>query len=140
MAAPGGRARDRPVEIDEGVSLLERALDLAPSDEVRAELSRELGRANALKFDGTAFWAAMERSLAADTDRASRAKTYSLLAFETSTGAAMWDRRPTSQVVDGWIERALEVAEPVSAARARALIAQVYWHPERGRDRRARPA
>ncbi len=121
-------------EIKQGLELYGRALELAPNDRVRAELWREVGRANALKFDGDAFWAAMESSLEADADRVSRAETYSLLAFETSSRAGMWRHRPASEVLDGWIERALELAEPESVARARALLAQAYWHPERGED------
>ena len=129
------RAADLAVgryEIEEGIALLDRALELAPSDPIRAQLWREVGRANALKFDGDAFWAAMSRSLDADADRASRAETYSLLAFETSSRGAMWRRRPASEVVDEWIERALEFAEPESLARVKALLARAYWHPEQG--------
>jgi class 3 adenylate cyclase len=119
-------------EIEEGLALLDRALELAPNNQIRAQLWREVGRANALTYDGEAFWAAMDRSLEADADRASRAETYSLLAFETSSRGAMWRRRPASDVVDEWIERALELAEPESVARARALLARAYWHPEQG--------
>jgi len=119
-------------EVDEGLSLLERALAIARSDAVRGELWREIGRANALKFDGAAFWAALEQSLRLDSDRASRAETLSLLAFETANRAAMWGRRPAPEVVDGWIKQALELAEPRSFARARALVAKGYWHPDQG--------
>ncbi len=126
-------------EIDEGLALLGRALELAPSNQVAAELWREIGKANALKFDGDAFWAAMNRSLDADPDRASCAETYSVLAFETSSRGAMWRHRPASELVDEWIERALELAEPESVEQVRALLARAYWHPEQG-ERPAREA
>jgi class 3 adenylate cyclase len=119
-------------EIDEGLSLLERGLAIAGSDAVRAALWREIGRANALKYDGTAFWTALEQSLLVDVERASRAETLSLLAFETANRAAMWGRRPAPEMVDRWIEEALKLAEPGSAVRARALVAKAYWHPEEG--------
>jgi len=121
-------------EIDEGLRLLGRAVELASDDQTRAELWREAATANALRFDGEAFWAAMERSLDDDADRRSRAETYSLLAFETASRGAMWTRRPENEVLEGWIERALELAEPKSKARARALLARAYWNPKRGDD------
>jgi len=121
-------------EIEEGLRLLDRAVELAPDGQTRAGLWREAGRASALRFDGDAFWAAMVRSLDADADRASRAETYSLLAFETSSRGAMWIRRPENEVLEEWIERALELAEPKSKARARALLARAYWNPERGEE------
>ena len=122
----------RRYEIDEGLRLLSRAVELAPDGQVQAELWREAARACALRFDGDGFWAAMERSLEADADQASRAETYSLLAFETSSRGAMWTRRPRSDVLEEWIEQALELAGPNSKARARALLARAYWDPERG--------
>jgi class 3 adenylate cyclase len=119
-------------EVDEGIGLLERALAVTRSDAVRGELWREIGRANALKFDGAAFWAALEQSLAVDSDRASRAETFSMLAFETANRAAMWGHRPAPEIVDAWIKQALELAEPSSLVRARALVAKGYWHPDQG--------
>jgi class 3 adenylate cyclase len=121
-------------EIEECLVLLDRALELAPSDEIRAQLWREVGRANALRFDGEAFWAAMERSLQADHESASRAETYSLLAFETSSRGAMWRNRPATELVDEWVERALELAERDSSERVRALVARAYWDPARGEE------
>jgi hypothetical protein len=40
----------------------------------------------------------------------------------------MWKRRPALELVDGWIGQALALTEPESEARARALVAQAYWH------------
>ena len=117
-------------EIDDGLALLHRALDLEPDQAGRAALWREVGRANVFKFDGEAFWIAMQNSLEG-SDRATTADTYSQLAFHTATRAAMWKRRPDRELIEGWIERALELSEPETPARARALIARAYFDPER---------
>jgi class 3 adenylate cyclase len=121
-------------EIENGLGLLDRALELASSDESRAQLWREIGRANALIYDGEAFWVAMNRSLEADSQPASRAETYSLLAFETASRGAMWRTRASTELVDAWVERALELSEGDSPERVRALVAGAYWDPVRGAD------
>src|SRR5207237_8873720 len=46
-------------EIDDGLTLLHRALALEPDQADQADLCREIGRANVFKFDGEAFWTAM---------------------------------------------------------------------------------
>jgi class 3 adenylate cyclase len=114
-------------EIDDAIGLFRRGVELARDDGTRAELWRKIGHANALKFDGEAFWTAMQRSLELSTDRLTRAETFSELAFHTAGRSGMWKRLPERRVVDEWIEHALELSEPGSAARARALIAQCYW-------------
>jgi class 3 adenylate cyclase len=113
-------------EIDEGLALLHRALLLEPDEADRSALWREVGRANVFKFDGEAFWTAMQKSLEG-SDRATAADTYSLLAFHTATRAAMWKRRPDPTMIKGWIEQALELSDLESPARARALMARVYF-------------
>lgn len=117
-------------EIDDGLALLHRALDLGPDEAERVALWREIGRANVPKFDGEAFWTSMQRSLEG-SDRATAADTYSELAFHTATRAAMWKRRPDPELIRGWIEQALELSEPDTPARARALIARACCDPER---------
>lgn len=117
-------------EIDEGLALLHRALELEPDQAGRAALWREIGRANVFKFDGEAFWEAMLKSLDGTTDRATVADTYSVLAFETASRAAMWKRRPDRELIAGWIDQALELSEPDAPARARALIARTNFEPE----------
>jgi len=118
-------------EIDDGLALLHRALTLEPEEANRAALWREVGRANVFKMDGEAFWTAMMNSLEGTTDQAAIADTYSVLAFQTATRAAMWKRRPDRELITGWIDRALELSEVDSSARARALIARVNFDPER---------
>jgi class 3 adenylate cyclase len=111
-------------EIEDGLGLLHRALDLEPDESQQAALWREIGRANVLKLDGEAFWTAMLKSLEGPWDRASAADIYSELAFHTATRAAMWKRRPDRELIVGWIERAVDLSEPETPARARALIAR----------------
>jgi class 3 adenylate cyclase len=128
------RAADAAIgrfEIDDGLALLHRALDLESDEADRAVLWREVGRANVFKMDGEAFWTAMMNSLQGTTDKAAIADTYSVLAFQTATRAAMWKRRPDRELITGWIDRALELSEADAPARARALIARVNSDPER---------
>jgi class 3 adenylate cyclase len=113
-------------EIDEAIALLRQALDLAPGD-ARAELWRMTGSAQALRFDGEAFWTAMERSLEASQDRSHAASVFSELAFQTTARSGMWMRRPDPDVVRDWVNRAIETSDPGSADRVKALIAAAYW-------------
>jgi class 3 adenylate cyclase len=119
-------------DIGEGLALLRRALELEATAEGQAELWRSIGRAHALRFEGEAFWTAMQHSLEVCTDPATCADTYSQLAFQTSIRSGMWRRRPDPALVDGWIERALATTDAETPAHARALLAQAYWRPEHG--------
>jgi class 3 adenylate cyclase len=114
-------------EIDEGIELLNRALALESDEARQAELWREIGRAHALSFDGEPFWMAMQRSLTVCHDRQTCADTYAELAHQTAIRSGMWRARPDRELVDGWIDRALELAAPESRARAKALIARCFW-------------
>ena len=125
-------------EIEDALELLHRAVELTEDEEQQSRIWREIGNANALKYDGEAFWTAMQTSLEVCADRTIRGDTYSLLAFHTSTRSGMWMRQPEPELVEGWIEQALELSEPESAARVRALIARV-WRAETG-DESAREA
>jgi tetratricopeptide (TPR) repeat protein len=116
-------------ELDDGLALLHRALELEPTDAERAALWREIGHANVLKRDGEAFWTAMQRSLESWDDRATAADTYSELAFHATTHA-MWRRQPDPQRIAEWVERALDLSEPGTPARAKALIARTCRDPE----------
>ena len=117
-------------EIEDALSYLHRALELEQHEEARSELWRDIGRANAFTYDGEAFWAAMQESLRICHDRRTCADTYAELVFQTAMRAAMWKRRPDRAEVDEWIARALELAEPDTPARAKALLAQACWRPE----------
>jgi class 3 adenylate cyclase/tetratricopeptide (TPR) repeat protein len=114
-------------ELDEGISLSERALALDPAPDEQAAIWRQIGVAHALRYDGDPLLEAMQRSLELSTDAVTRADTYADLAIQTATRAGMWRTRPESELVNGWIEQALDLAEPESPARAKALIARAFW-------------
>jgi class 3 adenylate cyclase len=117
----------RRYELDDALALLQRALSLQPDDEVQARVWRTIGKANALKFEGEAFLTAMQRSLKVCSNKATCADTYSELAFQTAIRSSMWAKRPDRELVRGWIEQALELSEPESDSRAKALIARSFW-------------
>jgi tetratricopeptide (TPR) repeat protein len=48
------------------------------------------------------------------------------LAADAFIRSGMWTKRPVPDLVDGWIEGALVLAEPRSPARARALVARAF--------------
>jgi class 3 adenylate cyclase len=121
-------------ELEDGVELLNRVLELETDAIGQAQLWREIGRAHVLRFDGEPFWAAMQQSLSVCPDRQTCADTYAELAHQTAIRAGMWRTRPAIELVDGWIERALELAEPDSRARAKALIARCFWHRDGVRE------
>jgi class 3 adenylate cyclase/tetratricopeptide (TPR) repeat protein len=123
----------RRYEIDDGVALLERALELVQDEIHQSELWRKIGVANALKFDGEAFWTAMEKSLAVCHDRDICANTYAELGLQTAIRSGIWARRPDPELVQGWIDHALELASPESPARAKALVADCFWERKGGR-------
>ena len=113
-------------EIDEAIELLTSAVELVDDMTERSALWRQIGLCNALKFDGEAFWEAMQRSLEICPDRATCGETYGLLAFHTAARAGMWRTRTEDETVRHWIDRALELSGPGSAGRARALLAECY--------------
>jgi class 3 adenylate cyclase len=117
-------------EIDDALALLHEALPLEDEEEAQGETWHWIGRANALKFDGEAFWTAMEKAIELSRDRERTADLYSDLAVETAGRAGMWPRRPAGELVEGWIDRALELAEPNSDAHAKALLAKMFWGTE----------
>ena len=114
-------------ELDEGASLLHRALALDPGPAEQAKIWRKIGVAHAFRYDGAAFLEAMQSSLEVPTEQATRADTYADLAFHTAIRAGMWRTRPDLQLVSGWIEQALTLSDPESPARAKALIAHSFW-------------
>jgi class 3 adenylate cyclase/tetratricopeptide (TPR) repeat protein len=114
-------------EIDDGLALLQRALTLEEDRSGQVRLWHAIGRAHALKFDGEPFWAAMLRAIELSEDPATSAQLYADLAHNTVGRVGMWRRLPESALVHGWIERALELSDPGSKARATALIAASMW-------------
>ena len=115
---------------DEALDLLHRALTLVERESERVELWQVIGHVYALKYDGQAFWTAMEKALALGPDPQTQGRIYSELSYQTATRAGMWHRAPAPGVVDGWIERALELTEAESLARGTALVARASWPPQ----------
>jgi len=128
----------RRYEIEDALQLLQRTLSLRPDEEAQARVWRTIGKANALKFEGEAFWTAMQSSLRVCSDKATCADTYSELVFQTAIRSSMWAKRPDRELVDGWIDQALELSEPQSLSRTKALIARSFW--ERNSPQAAREA
>jgi class 3 adenylate cyclase len=118
-------------DIDEALDLLHRAVELAPS-EIQVDLWREIGEANALKYDGEAFWQAIQKAIALSSDRRTHAELYSLLASETTVRLGMWRTRPDKQMVKGWVDEALGLTEDGTPARVRALVALAAWDSASG--------
>jgi class 3 adenylate cyclase len=113
-------------DMDDAVELLHRALELGPP-EIHVDLWRKIAEANALKYDGEAFWQAMQNAIALASDRETRGELYSLLAYETAVRLGMWRTRPDRQMVGRWVDEALELTEDESPGRVRALAGLAAW-------------
>ncbi len=113
-------------EMDEGLSLLHRALELEDEASAQVEIWSEIARANALFFDGEAFADAMREAIVRTDDAVSSGELYAELAFQSLVRAGMWRVLPDASLLDGWIDRALEAVPTESSARAKALIARCY--------------
>jgi class 3 adenylate cyclase/tetratricopeptide (TPR) repeat protein len=123
-------------EIDDALGLLGRALVLARNEAEQAEVWRTIGRACALKHDGEGFWAAMGRAIELTDETVNPhkvAQIYAALALQTALRPAMWKRSPDRELVDGWIERAVDLAPVDTRTRAEALVARAFWHRLAGR-------
>ena len=107
-------------EIDEGLSLLHRAVSLEPDPRRQAELWQEIGHANALKFDGPPFREAMEKAVELGGDPA---ELYTELALQAVRRSGMWVRRPDPELIDGWVEHARELSPEGSPTYPWALAA-----------------
>jgi class 3 adenylate cyclase/tetratricopeptide (TPR) repeat protein len=121
-------------EIDQGRMLLRGAVDLESDGTRQADLWFEIGHASALKYDGEGFTAAMEKAIELGGPLA---EVYTELGFQTVQRAGMWMRRPDHALVNGWIERALELAPPESPFRVKALFARAQWNSDEGSAREA---
>ena len=128
-----GQAAISRYEIDEGIALLQRAAVLESDATERAELWLEIGRANALRFDGEAFRTAIEQAIELVGPSA---QLYTELALQTARRSGMWKQPPDRNVVDEWIDQALELAEEGSTTHARALAALALWRKDEAAARR----
>ena len=114
-------------EIDEGLTLLHRAVVLESDPQKQAELWEEIGHANVLRFAGEDFRAAMENAIEL---AGPSAELYTELALQTARRTGMWLQTPDREQVDGWIERALELVEEGSPTYAKALAAVALWRKD----------
>jgi class 3 adenylate cyclase len=121
-------------ELEDGVALLERAVELEHDPERLSVLWREIGRGNAFRYDGTGMRAALQRSLDLTSDPVGRADTLAELAYHTSFRAGMFSQVPSPETVDGWIDEVLESPQAAPPSRAKALVARVYWRDAGGSD------
>jgi hypothetical protein len=119
-----GELAVRRCDIEEALFDLHRAVELESDREALARLWHAIGHANAIKFDGEAFLAAMQHALALVSDDSQAGEVYSELAFHTIIRTGMWPTRPDPQVVEEWVDRALRLSEPDGPAYTRALIAR----------------
>ena len=117
----------RRYEIDDGVTLYHRALELTDDRRAQARIWHALGRAYAFKFDGLRFWDAMQKAIDLCDDATLRADLYADLALHTAGRIGMWPVLPESKALLGWIDRALELAPADSASRAKAFAARSMW-------------
>jgi class 3 adenylate cyclase/tetratricopeptide (TPR) repeat protein len=106
---------------DEALGLLHRAAELDPQN---PNLWHAIGRANALKFDGEAFWEAMLKAVELASDPEELATLYGELSFESTMRGAMWKRPPDDALALEWVDRAHELAAPDSRAYGYASIAK----------------
>ena len=133
LTRAGWLARRR-YEIDEAIELFSRAAELSGDDHERALLWRDVGEAQALRYDGEGMRTALMRALDGPLDRAERADTLAYLAFQSSIRSAMWSIRLNMELIEGWASEALEFAEEGSQARARALLALANVEPVGAED------
>jgi class 3 adenylate cyclase len=116
-------------EIDEALTLLDRALPLAHPGRERVEVLRAIARAHALRYSGENFWTAMQEAITEAGDPELEAELYADLAYDTALRSGIWKRTPAREVVMEWVERALAGSPQASAARAKALVAKARWLP-----------
>jgi DNA-binding SARP family transcriptional activator len=113
--------------LDEQVQLFRRAIELEADAGARGALWHEVARANRLKFDQRGFREAMLEAIQIAAAPEAAAELYGELAF---WDAFRWNHAEDRELIEGWIDRALELAPPASAARARALVARSYCRRE----------
>jgi class 3 adenylate cyclase len=116
-------------EIDEALALLDRALALEPAETGRIEILRQTAQINTFRFDFSGFRRAMEQALELGPDRRVEAEIYARLAYYGVGRPYVWKEAPPPKVVEGWLVRALELAEPGTEARGYAVVAQALADP-----------
>jgi tetratricopeptide (TPR) repeat protein len=115
-------------EMVDSSALYRQAVALEPDAAERSELWAAAAWASMLRFDTDGFREAMEQALRLRPPRAAAARIYAQLSREGSR-PYLWHHPPPRDVVERWIERALELAEPGSEARAAAVGAWAHLDP-----------
>ncbi len=131
------RAADAEIaryDIGAALTFLDQASRLAPDD---AALWRTIGRANALRYAGPAYWESMQRAIELTSDAATLAAMYAELAVESSLRGAMWPKRPPLDLLRSWSERALSLAADGSRAKAQAVLGLALMSDDPGEVDRA---
>ncbi|HEX6654882.1 MAG TPA: AAA family ATPase, partial [Candidatus Limnocylindria bacterium] len=114
-------------EIDDGITLLRRAVELETETDREADLWFQIGRASALKYDGHGLVAAMDRALELG---APPGEVYSELAYQWAMRAGMFATRLDDALTEGWLQRGLAESPPGTTFRARALVARAQVHDD----------
>jgi class 3 adenylate cyclase len=117
-------------ELADATALYRQAVELEPEVAARSELWEAAAQASLLRFDTDSFREAMEEALDLRPPRPAAARLYGELSREGSR-PYMWKHPPPRDVVEQWIEKALELAEPGSEARAAAVAAWASLDPLR---------
>jgi DNA-binding SARP family transcriptional activator len=115
-------------ELADATDLYRQAAAIAPDDVARGELLEAAARASVLRFDSDGYRSTMEEALALTLPREVAARLYASLSREGSR-PYMWKHPPSRDAVKHWIERALQLAEPGSPARAAAVAARAQLDP-----------
>jgi serine/threonine protein kinase len=115
-------------ELVDSAALYREAVALEPDPGARSELWAASAHASQLRFDTDGFREAMEKALGERPPPQFAARLYGKLSREGSR-PYMWKHPPTRAVVEQWIEKALELAEPGSEARASAVAAWAALDP-----------
>ena len=113
--------------LDEQIGLLERAVELQPSEARRGELWQAIARAHLLRYDQEGFRAALLAAIDASVTTEGAADLTSRLAF---WDAMRWNHAEDRELIEEWIAQALALAGEGSAARARSLVARSYCRPQ----------
>lgn len=114
-------------DIDQALSFLQRSLELAEDTTSTYRLWHAIASAHALRYDSGGFVTASHRAIELAPGPRERSALYADLAHRTSLAGLMWNPPLEPQVVEGWIESALNGAAAGSADRAKALLARA-WH------------
>jgi class 3 adenylate cyclase len=127
--ARAGRLAHGRHETLEAVELYTRAVELSDDEHAQALFWRSIGEAHALRYDGEAMRLAFTRALEGPLSAEERADTLATLAFQSSLRSSMWSVRMGRRNIVEWAGQALELAGPVSEARAHAVLAIANIEP-----------